>query len=251
MQIDGAIATLTVNEPARANVLTRDNQYELRRLVGEFATNDDVRAIIVTGAGDRVFIGGADIAELRQLTAVTARSFIKTLHLTIEQIRSVEKPVVAAVNGACLGAGLELMLGCDCVVAGETAVFGMPEIEIGIPSVIEAALLVNLLGASRTKEFLMTGDRWDAATALRHGLVNYVVPQPEVRSTAVDLCNRMIRHSPTALALQKDLVNRWVGTDLETGIAYGINALGIAFATGDPQRAMDAFFERRGKAPLV
>ncbi|MSQ27408.1 MAG: hypothetical protein EXR51_04625 [Dehalococcoidia bacterium] len=249
LQIDGAIATLTVNESGRANALTRHNQHELRRLLAELAMNDDVRAIIITGAGDRVFICGADIGELRQLTAVTARSYITELHHTIEQVRRIEKPVIAAVNGACLGAGLELMLGCDCVVAGETAVFGMPEIEIGIPSVIEAALLVNLLGALRTKEFLMTGDRWDAATALRHGLVNHVVPQAEVRSRAINLCNRMIRHSPVALALQKDLVNRWMSTDLETGIAYGINALGIAFTTGEPQRAMDAFLQRRNKGP--
>lgn len=239
------IATLTINNPRRANVLSSAAMDEIGRTIDAIAADEAVRAVIITGAGDRAFIGGADIRELSQLTAVTARVLIKRLHAAIEKIRRLEKPVVAAVNGACLGAGLELAIGCDIVVAADRAVFGMPEIEVGIPSVVEAALLVNLIGAPRTKEFLLTGDRWDAATAERHGMVNYVVPAADLLPKSRALCHRIAAHSPTAVALQKDLVNRWMTTDLDTAIEYGINALGIAFTTGDPQEAMQAFQEKR------
>lgn len=239
------IAILTINHPSRANVLSKQTMRELSHAIDDMRLDETVRAAIITGAGEHVFVGGADIRELRELTVTSARTFIRELHTLIENIRRLEKPVIAAVNGVCLGAGLELAVGCDCIIAADTALFGMPEIEIGIPSVIEAALLVNLLGALRTKEFLFTGDRWDALRAERYGLVNEVVPAPELLPRAQALCRRMTRHSPTALALQKDLVNRWMTTDLDTAIEYGINALGIAFTTGDPQEAMQAFQEKR------
>ncbi|MEO7019473.1 MAG: enoyl-CoA hydratase-related protein [Ktedonobacteraceae bacterium] len=239
------IATITINNPSRANVLSKQTIRELTHAIDAIALDETVRAVIITGAGERVFVGGADIRELHELTATTARLFIRELHTLIEKIRRLEKPVIAAVNGVCLGAGLELVVGCDIIIAAETALFGMPEIEIGIPSVIEGALLLNLLGALRTKEFLFTGDRWDAARAEGYGLVNYVVPAHELLPRAQAMCQRINRHSPTALALQKDLVNRWMTTDLDTAIEYGINALGIAFTTGDSQEAMQAFQEKR------
>ncbi len=245
LEREGNIAIITINNPQRANVLSQATMDELTRAIEAIAADDTLRSAIITGADERVFIGGADIRELRQLTAVTARTFIRKLHALIEQIRRMEKPVIAAVNGACLGAGLELVVGCDIVIAAESAVFGMPEIEIGIPSVIEAALMVNLIGALRTKEILLTGDRWDASRAERYGLINYAVPLPELLPKAKAICHRIGQHSPTTVALQKDLVNRWMTTDLDTAIEYGINALGIAFTTGDPQEAMQAFLEKR------
>lgn len=245
LEREGEIAIITINNPGRANVLSRATIDQMAAAIDAVAADDVLRSVIITGAGERVFIGGADIRELRQLTAVTARTFIRQLHALIEKIRRMEKPVIAAVNGVCLGAGLELVVGCDMVIAAESAVFGMPEIEIGIPSVIEAALLVNLIGALRTKEFLLTGDRWDAARAERYGLINYVVPSAELLPRAKAVCRRIGQHSPTTVALQKDLVNRWMTTDLDTAIEYGVNALGIAFTTGDPQEAMQAFLEKR------
>ena len=239
-----SIALITFNNPRRANVLSRQMMDEISRAIDEIAAADSLRGVILTGEG-RTFIGGADIRELSQLTAVTARPFIRTLHNTIDKIRQLEKPVVAAVNGPCLGAGLELAIGCDLIIASENAVFGMPEIEIGVPSVIEAALLVNLIGALRTKEFLLTGDRWDAHRAERYGMVNYVVPVGDLLARARAVCDRIAQHSPTAVALQKNLVTRWMTTDLDTAIEYGVNALGIAFTTGDPQEAMAAFQEKR------
>jgi len=242
---DDEIATITINQPGKANILSQTTIQELTQVIDQIAIDETIRSVIITGAGDRVFIGGADIHDLSKLTAVSARIFIQKLHILIEKIRRLEKPVVAAINGACLGAGLELMVGCDLVIAAKTATFGMPEIALGIPSVIEAALLVNLIGALRTKEFLLTGDRWDALKAERYGLVNSVVPPSEVLQQAQAMCHRIILHNPTVVALQKDLVNRWMTTDLDTAIAYGINALGIAYTTGDAQEAMRAFLEKR------
>lgn len=239
------IVTVRINNPQRANVLSLTTMGELTQVIDDIAADATQRAVIITGTGERAFIGGADIRELRVLTAVSARSFIRKLHILIEKIRRLEKPVVAAINGACLGAGLELAVGCDAIIAADTAIFGMPEIEVGIPSVIEAALMLNLLGALRTKEFLLTGDRWDAVRAERYGLINAVVPPDELLTHARAFCQRIIRHSPATVALQKDLVSRWMTTDLDTAIEYGINALGIAFTTGDPQEAMQAFLEKR------
>src|SRR5215471_9627417 len=126
LERSNAIATLTINHPDRANALGQATMQELSQALDEVATDDSVRSVIITGAGERVFVGGADIRELAILSAVTARAFIRKLHKLIEKIRRLEKPIVAVVNGACLGAGLELVVGCDIVIASDTATFGMP-----------------------------------------------------------------------------------------------------------------------------
>lgn len=244
LERDGVIATITIDNQRRVNVLSRQTISEIGAAVDEIVADNDLRGAIITGAGQH-FIGGADVRELKELTAVTARDFIRHLHTTINKIRRAEKPFIAAVNGACLGAGLELAIGCDMVIASEHAVFGMPEIVIGVPSVIEAALLVNQIGALRTKEFLLTGDRWDAVTAERYGMVNHVVPPGELLGYAREFAQKIAEHSPTAVAVQKDLITQWMTTDLDTAIQYGVNALGICFTTGDAQEAMTAFQEKR------
>jgi enoyl-CoA hydratase len=242
---EAEIATLLINRPQKANILSRQTLAEMGQAIKEIAANETIRAVIITGAGERSFISGADIREMAELTPASARFFIRQLHTTLEAIRQLEKPVIAAVNGVCLGAGLELAVSCDFILAAENASFGMPEIELGIPSVIEAALLLNLLGALRTKEFLMTGDRWDASRAERYGLVNQIVPANQLIPSARAVCQSINRHSSLAVALQKDLVNRWLSTDLDSAIEYGINAFGIAFTSGDPQKAMGSFVNKR------
>ena len=244
LDCDGAVATITIDNQRKANAISVRVATEIGKAIDAVAADPGLRAAIITGAG-RNFIGGADIGELQQLDAITARDFIRHLHKTFEKIRNIEKPVIAAVNGACLGAGLELAICCDIVLAADGAVFGMPEVELGIPSVIEAALLLNLIGAHRTKEFLLTGDRWDAARAERHGLINDVVTPAELLLRARAMADRIARHSPMAVALQKDLVTRWMTTDLDTAIELGVNAFGIAFTSGGPQAALTAWKEKR------
>ncbi len=241
----GEIATLTLNNPRRANVLSHTMLAELSGALAEVAEAETVRAVIITGAGERAFCGGADIREMARLAPVTAREFIGRLHNSLDEIRRLSKPVIAAINGACLGAGLELAASCDLVIAADTASFGMPEIEFAIPSVIEAALLLDLLGALRTKEFLLTGERWDADRAERYGLVNRVVPRGELLAYAQELGQRIARFNPLTVALQKELINNWMKTDLNTAIEAGINAFGLAFSEGAPQRVMGDFLKNK------
>ena len=243
----GAIALVTIDngeDHTKPNVFGRAALESLARTLDELERGEWV-ALVLTGK-PFVFAAGADLSEFPKIRdAEQAKAASRAGHELFGRIRALPYPTVAAVNGACLGAGLELAVGCDIIVAAETATFGMPEIEVGIPSVIEAALLVDLIGALRTKEFLLTGDRWEAATAERYGMVNYVVPPAELLPRARAICHRIAEHSRTAVALQKDLVNRWMTTDLDTAIEYGVNALGVAFTTGDPQEAMAAFQEKR------
>lgn len=250
VQNEAEIAILTINRPHKANILSRQTLAEISQALAEIAADETSRAVIITGAGERSFIGGADIREMAELTPASARHFIRQLHNTLNAIRQLEKPVVAAVNGVCLGAGLELAVSCDMILAADNASFGMPEIELGIPSVIEAALLLNQLGALRTKEFLMTGERWDATRAERYGLVNQVVPSGQLMVKAKEICQSINRHSALAVALQKDLVNRWLTTDLDSAIEYGINAFGMSFTSGDPQKAMNDFVNKRGQSKV-
>ncbi len=149
------------------------------------------------------------------------------------------------VNGACLGAGFELAMACDIRVASEGALLGLPEIRVGIPSVIEAALLPALVGPGRAAEMLLTGDPIPASQALEWGLVNRVVRPEELRAATTGLLRRILDCAPSAVRLQKELMVRWRNTDLRTAVEYGVNAFGQAFATGEPREAMDAYLEKR------
>jgi len=154
-------------------------------------------------------------------------------------------PTVCMVNGACLGAGFELAMACDLRVASEAALLGLPEIRVGIPSVIEAALLPALVGPGRAAEILLTGDPVSARQALEWGLVNRVVPPAELRAATAGLLGRILDCAPGAVRLQKELMVRWRNTDLRTAVEYGVNAFGQSFATGEPREAMDAYLEKR------
>jgi enoyl-CoA hydratase/carnithine racemase len=148
-------------------------------------------------------------------------------------------------NGACLGAGFELAMACDMRVASTEAIMGLPEVRVGVPSVIEAALLPALIGPGRAAEVLLTGESIPAARALEWGLVNRVVPAPELEAATEDLVGRVLGCAPTAIRLQKELMVRWRNTDLRTAIEFGINAFAQSYATGEAHEAMQAFLEKR------
>jgi enoyl-CoA hydratase len=154
-------------------------------------------------------------------------------------------PVIAAVNGACLGAGFELALACDLRVAAAGAVFGLPEVRVGVPSVIQAALLPPMIGPGRAAEMLLTGAPITAATALEWGLVNRVVPDDRVRAAADELATTILQSGPDAIRLQKELIVRWRESDLASAVRYGINAFATAYATGEPREGMTAYLEKR------
>ncbi len=203
-----------------------------------------VRAAVVTGAG-KAMTAGMQLQFLTELTAARAKAFIATLHEAIQAVHEAPFPTVCMVNGACLGAGFELAMACDVRTAAAGAVLGLPEVRVGLPSVIEAALLPALIGPGRAAELLLTGDSIPAETALAWGLVNRVAPAAELEKVTLDLVDRIIGCSPAAIRLQKELIIRWRNMDLRSAIEAGINAFAQSYATGEPREAMRAFLEKR------
>jgi enoyl-CoA hydratase/carnithine racemase len=219
---------------------------EFRRLSRE----DDCRVIVLRGAGDKAFIGGADIYEMQGLDQAAAEAFISRLAALCEAVRACPAPVIARLSGWCLGAGLEVAVSCDLRVAGAGAAFGMPEVAVGIPSVIHAALIPAMIGASRAAWLLLTGETIDAGTAASWGLVHDVVPDDQLDARVTRLAARMAALGPQAVRQQKRLLNRWTDMTPASAIEDSITQFGLAFRTGEPRHYMTRFTERqaaRGK----
>jgi enoyl-CoA hydratase len=244
---DGAVTTLTINRPERANALSSHAVRELKQAVEATRDRPDTRVVVITGAGERSFVGGADIHELGALDPFRGEQFIRRMHEAFRAIREHPAPVIAAVNGYALGAGLELVMSCDIAIAADHAQLGMPEVKVGLPSVIECALMPSIIGLMRTRELLLTGDNIAAEEAYRMGLVNQVVPLAELPAAVQHMAERLMRNGPRALLLQKELINRWLNLPMDEAIEAGIKSLASAYATDEPQRSIEAFWNRRGK----
>ena len=216
----------------------------VRESFDALAADRSTRLVVVVGAG-RAFTAGMDVRVLRDLDVGRARELITTLHDAIAVVHRAPFPVIAAVNGPCLGAGFELALACDLRVAAASASFGLPEVRVGVPSVIQAALLPPMVGPSRAAEMLLTGAPITAATALDWGLVNRVVPDDRLRPAAEELAAAILAAGPEAIRLQKELIVRWRESDLPTSVRHGINAFAAAYATGEPLEGMSAYLEKR------
>jgi enoyl-CoA hydratase/carnithine racemase len=247
---DGSrIAYVTIDNARRLNCLTTPLIVSLADAFTGLAGDRALRSVVLTGEGDRAFIGGADLNELGGLCADSARLYITRLHHACKAIRDCPVPVIARVNGFCLGAGLEVAASCDMRVAADTARFGMPEVQVGLPSVIEAALLPGLIGWGKTREILLTGETFSAADALRIGFVERCVPVAELNVAVEQWLEALCRAKPQAVRAQKALINRWQRVSIEEGVLAGIDALADAYKTGEPQSAIAAFFARKQAHP--
>jgi enoyl-CoA hydratase/carnithine racemase len=213
-------------------------------IVGTLADDPNLRLLIVTGEGNRAFMGGANLHELGALNPTKARDFLKLVHGMCKVVRDLPVPVIARVNGFCLGAGLELMAACDLHIASDNAVFGMPEVKIGLPSVVEAALLPQLIGWGRTKLLVYTGDNVDARTALDWGLVEKVVPAAELDAALGVWVNSIVESGPKAIRLQKELVREWEAMPVNEAIEAGIRSIQRAYQTDEPTRMVGAAIAR-------
>jgi enoyl-CoA hydratase/carnithine racemase len=245
IQHAGPLSTITINRPQRSNALNSETVAALRQAIDATRERSETRVVVITGAGEQSFVGGADLHELASLDVLKAEHFIRALHETLQAIRRHPAPVIAAVNGHALGAGLELVMACDIAIVAEQAQFGMPEVKVGIPSVIECALLPHLIGLMRARELLLTGDNIDAQAAYRIGLVNQVVPRAELPAAVQRMAERLLSNGPRALHLQKELMNRWLNLPMDEAIEAGITSLAMAYATDAPQRAIEAFWAQR------
>ncbi len=242
LESDGEVARITLTRRSRANALDSATTAALSDALRQSAAANP-RVVVLSGDG--VFCGGADIREMEALDAVDAERFIRGLHRAFLAIREHPAPVVAGVGGAALGAGLELLVSCDLSVAADDAIFGMPEPHVGLPSVIEAALLPGVVGLVRARELLFLGDPIDAAKAARIGLVNEVVPAAELEAAVNAKVERLLRLSSEALSLQKRLIGRWLNLPLDQAVEAGVSAFRAAYGTDAPRREMEKFWRRR------
>jgi enoyl-CoA hydratase len=242
----GVVARLTIDNARRLNALNAAVMGEFVEVLGRLAGEQKLRAVILTGAGAKSFIVGADITEMAAIAdAESAKAFITRLHRCCDAIRRFPVPIIARIQGYCFGAGLEIAAACDLRIASEDASFGMQEVKLGIPSVIEAALLPTLVGFGRAREILLLGEKFSAADALVWGLVERVAPAPAL-DAAVDAClASLLRSRPRAVRLQKRLIRQWEELPLSAAIAAGIDAFAAAYESDEPAAAMRDFLSGR------
>ena len=240
----GRIVTITIDHPERLNVLNTPIIQDLIDTVRRLSTDEQIRAIVITGAGDRAFVGGADAYELVELNARTAETFITSFHRFLAALRDCPIPVIARIDGHCLGGGMALAAACDLRAASDRSTFGMPEVRVGIPSVIEAALLPGIVGWGRARELLYTGDTIDGATAAAWGLVERVVPADQLDDAVDGWINSILACGPRAIRAQKTLMHKWESLPLTAAIAVGIPVFAEAFATDEPRTYLKSFLDR-------
>jgi enoyl-CoA hydratase/carnithine racemase len=241
----GTIAYITVRNEAKLNTLDRRLMRDLIAEVEELEWSADLRAIVLSGAGERAFIGGANIGEMAALDAKSAKDYITLVHRTCRALRRSSVPVIARIDGYAIGAGLEVAVSCDLRVATTRSKFGMPEVKVGIPSVVEAALIPRLVGWGRARELLLLGETIDAETALRWGLIERMVAPAALDAEIDKVLESLLTAGAQAVRRQKALMREWEKLPTDRAIALGIDAFVRAFDTDEPKRMLSAFLERK------
>ncbi len=237
---------VTINRPQAANAMNDQAYGELLNLFQEIEKDDEVRVVIITGAGEKAFVAGTDITNMAKLNAADARAFAYKLKKTFDLIWNMDKPIIAAVNGYALGGGAELALSADFIIASENAKFGQLEINVGIiPGSGGTQRLQRLIGINRAKELIYTGKMIDAKTAYEYGMVNKVVPIADLMKEARALASVLLEKSSAILKLAKSAINNGASTDLNTALNIEIECFGQCFATEDQKESMAAFLEKR------
>ena len=241
----GRVALLTINRPQKLNALNIQTRAEGAAALDELREDDSVRVVVITGAGEKAFVAGADIAEFEGRTAVSQRD-VMTARSLFTAVDTFPKPVIAMINGFCLGGGCELALSCDLRIAGENARFGQPEINLGIiPGGGGTQRLTRLVGEGKAMELILTGDMIDAQTAYNLGLVNLVVPAADLEAKTMELANRIAEKSPVALRMAKEAVKTAARSNLDEGLRREIDLFAICFSSADKDEGVRAFLEKR------
>lgn len=232
----GPYARVTIDNATKANCLTSRVIEELRDVFLALKDDDDLRLVILTAAGDRSFIGGANLHELKDFGPADARRYLTLLSQANTAIRNMPVPVIARINGVCIGAGLEVAASCDLRVAAAHARLGMPEVALDLPSVVEAALFPRMIGWGRTAWLLYRGDLIDAVLAERWGLIEKCSDQGRLDADVQELAEQILANGPAGVRTQKALMRDWERMSLQDGIMEGIDSIAEAFKTGEPQK---------------
>lgn len=245
-QPEPGIYLLSVNRPKALNALNAATLEELGQATAQVAADATARALLVTGAGDKAFVAGADISEMQSLSADQARAFSEKGMQVMHAFEALPVPVIALVHGYALGGGCELAMACDWIIASERAVFGQPEVNLGIPPGFGGTQrLARLVGRARALELLTTARQIKAEEALAIGLVMRVVPAAELRSTGMDIARTIAAKGPAAVRFAKQAVQRGQDLELAHACAYETALFALAFATADQREGMRAFLEKR------
>jgi enoyl-CoA hydratase len=243
--LEGGIFTVTINRPDKLNAINKAVMADLNAVMDEVENNQAIKGVILTGAGSKAFVAGADISEFTGLSSSEGRALAKKGQDVFFKIERCSKPVVAAVNGFALGGGCELTMACHFRIASENAKFGQPEVNLGlIPGYGGTQRLVQLIGKGRALELLMTGGMIDAPTALQYGLVNYVVPGEELISKTTSLLQTILAKAPMAISHCIQSVNA-VFDETKNGYKEEIKAFGACFDSEDMKEGAAAFLEKR------
>ena len=245
LEYRGAVAVLTIDRPDKLNALSSEVHKEGVAALDELSNDASVRVVVITGSGERSFIAGADIAEFQGETPTSQRDRFHERTL-FNSIDTFPKPVIAMINGFCLGGGNELALACDLRIASEKARFSQPEINLGlIPGGGGTQRLTRLIGEGRAMEIMLTGEMIDADAALKYGLVNHVHAADELEAKTMELANKIAEKAPIALQLAKEAVKFASRSNLDEGLRREIDLFALCFATEDKTEGVSAFLEKR------
>ena len=239
---EGNIGVLTINRPKALNALNSETLKDLDTAIDHIEKQDDIYVVILTGAGDKAFVAGADIAEMKDLNEEEGKEFGLLGNKVFRRLENLDKPVIAAINGFALGGGCEISMACDIRIATTKAKFAQPEVGLGI-----TPGLPRIVGPGKAKELIYTGDMIKADEALRIGLVNKVVEPENLMEEAMALAKKISNNAPIAVKLCKDAIDRGMQVDIDSAVVIEAEDFGKCFATEDQTEGMSAFVERREK----
>lgn len=248
LEKEGKIAIVTINRPKALNALNSETLKDLDTVVADLEKDKDIYAVILTGAGEKSFVAGADISEMKDLNEEQGKEFGILGNNVFRRLEKLDKPVIAAISGFALGGGCELAMSCDIRIASVKAKFAQPEVGLGItPGFGGTQRLPRIVGAAKAKELIYTGDIINAEEALRIGLVNKVVPLESLLDEAKALANKIAENAPIAVKLCKDAIDRGMQVSIDEAILVEAEDFGKCFSTEDQKEGMTAFVEKRAK----
>ncbi len=241
---DGDVAIFTVCGRTGLNLIGADTVRQCAEGVRSHAANPRLRCAVLQGNSERAFVGGADLKEIQSLETHNAAEFVGAIHALCLAVREFPVPIIARIKGYCLGGGLEIAASCDFRYCDSSAVFGMPEVKVGVPSVVEAALLPSLIGWGKTRELVYRGNLIDAAEAYRIGLVDQYVGDEDIDNAMAAAIGDILDAGPSAIRLQKQLCRQWESLPVAEAIEAGLPIFSQAFETDEPRRYCQRFFAR-------
>lgn len=242
----GHIAVATINRPKALNALNSQVLEDIDQLVEQVKADDEIRALVITGSGEKAFVAGADIGEMSTLTKEGGEAFGKHGNDVFRAIETLPIPTIAAVNGFALGGGCEMALACDIRIASEKAKFGQPEVGLGIiPGFGGTQRMARIIGTGPAMELIYTADTIDAQRALEIGMVNHVVPADQLMDEAMKLAQKICTNAQKAIRASKLAIRRGIDCDISTAVSYEALAFATCFGTEDQKEGMQAFLEKR------